>query len=334
MEDFSASAYKNNAISRANGILSNYRKLLKKGKNVRIPYCFRPMLTTCKGFVLRLEGNELILPSKLRIKLNDYVLKRIEGAEIRSVTLSKQAVSICFMRKKRKIECTGFIGIDTNLENVTIADPFAQIKKYDMTDIVAMKTKYREIKQHLQRNDFRIRKSVYGKYGKLETDKTQAELHKITSRIVRRAKIQKLGIALERIKGIRKLYHKWNGQGNEYRFKLNTWTFRAFQTQIEYKAKREGLQVMYVNARGTSAKCSICDDKMFVKEGRMLYCARCKRIIDRDQNAAINVMKRGSEKLFSTRFEPIGLPDEAMKRNPVKKLTAEVILKADGSQEN
>ena len=29
-----ASAYKNNAISRASGILSNYKKLLKKGKRV------------------------------------------------------------------------------------------------------------------------------------------------------------------------------------------------------------------------------------------------------------------------------------------------------------
>jgi putative transposase len=52
-----ASAYKNNAISRAAGILSNYRKLLRKGRTPKIPYCRNVILTTCKGFVLRIEGN-------------------------------------------------------------------------------------------------------------------------------------------------------------------------------------------------------------------------------------------------------------------------------------
>ncbi|MHB2035243.1 MAG: zinc ribbon domain-containing protein, partial [Nitrososphaerales archaeon] len=168
--------------------------------------------------------------------------------------------------------------------------------------------------------------------GRLQTDKAQVEIHKITSRIVKQAKKQNFGIALENIKGIRKLYRKGNGQGKGYRFRLNSWTFGMFQRQIEYKAKREGLPVIYVNARGTSARCSICDDKMFVKENRMLYCATCKRVIDRDENAAVNIRNRGLEKLFSTWFKPIGLSDEAMKRNPVKELTAEVIPRADGSQ--
>jgi hypothetical protein len=65
----------------------------------------------------------------------------------------------------------------------------------------------------------------------------------------------------------------------------------------------------------------------------MLYCTSCGLRIDRDTNAAINVRKRGLEKLFSTRFGPIGPPSEAVKRNPVKKLPTEVILRADGGQE-
>ena len=84
------SAYKNNSISRANGILSNYRKLLKKGRKVRTPYCWKPMLTTCKGFVLRVEGNTIVLPSKVRIPLNGYIVKKIRGLEIRSITVRKR----------------------------------------------------------------------------------------------------------------------------------------------------------------------------------------------------------------------------------------------------
>ncbi|MHB2036978.1 MAG: IS200/IS605 family accessory protein TnpB-related protein, partial [Nitrososphaerales archaeon] len=236
-----ASAYKNNAISRASGILSNYRRLLKKGKKVSVPYCWKPMLTTCRGFVLRLEGNDLILPSKLKIKLNDYILKKLHGTEIRSVTAGTRTVSVCFSKKIRKIECTGILGIDTNLENVTVADSYARIKKHDVTKISEKKAKYREVKRHFRRNDARIQKEICSKYGRLQTDKAQVEIHKITSRIVKQAKKQNFGIALENIKGIRKLYRKGNGQGKGYRFRLNSWTFGMFQRQIEYKAKREGL---------------------------------------------------------------------------------------------
>ena len=166
-------------------------------------------------------------------------------------------------------------------------------------------------------------------------DKCQSEIHKITARIVKEAKKQGAGIALENIKGMRKLYRKGNGQGTNYRARLNSWAFGEFQRQIEYKAKSEGLTVIYVTARNTSAKCSVCGDRMlFAEESRMLRCSnkKCGLFIDRDENAAVNIRNRGLEKLFSMRFKPIGLPQEAMKGNPVKELTTEVILRVDGSQ--
>jgi len=324
-------AYKNNAISRASGILSNYRKLLKKRKHIRKPYCWKPVLTTCYGFKFNKEGSIIILPSKLKISLNDHILKRITGSKIHSVTVSTRTVSICFSKEVELIECNEILGIDTNLENVTLASS-TRIVRFDMREIGETKQNYRKVKSHFKRNDFRIGQVIYEKYGKLQADKSQSEIHKITARIVKLAKKQNAGIALEDIKGIRKLYRKGNGQGSDYRARLNSWAFREFQRQIQYKAKSEGLTVIHVNASGTSARCSVCGNKMFPEESRMLYCPNCKRRIDRDENAAINIRKRGLEKLFSTRFKPIGLPDEAMKGNPVKELTTEVILRVDGSQ--
>ncbi|MDE2438988.1 MAG: transposase [Patescibacteria group bacterium] len=89
-----------------------------------------------------------------------------------------------------------------------------------------------------------------------------------------------------------------------------------------------GIPFLAVNARGTSSKCSICGDKMFAEENRKMYCSTCKTNIDRDDNASVNIMKRGLQKLFWTWFRSIGLPNEAMKGNP----TTMVILRADGSQ--
>jgi putative transposase len=328
-----APAYKNNAISRASGILSNYRKLLKKGRRVKTAYCRNAILTTCKGFTLRIEGNRLVLPQKLKLPLNDYVLKQLEDSELRSVTISGNAISVCYAREVKQIECTGVVGIDTNLENVTAAFDDDATKKFDMKEIVVVKQRYREVKSHLKRNDSRIMEQISQKYGKLQADNAQSEINKVTARIVKRAKKKRLAFALENIKDIRKLYRKGNGQGSNYRARLNSWAFREFQRQIEYKATKEGLKVIYVNARGTSARCSKCDGEMSVEENRMLRCLSCGLRIDRDKNAAINIRKRGLEKLFSMRFGPIGLPNEAVNGNPMKKLPTEVILRADGGQE-
>ncbi|MGA2875181.1 MAG: transposase [Nitrososphaerales archaeon] len=326
-----ASAYKNNAISRANGILSSYRKLLKKGRKIKTPYCWKPVLTTCFSF--NFKEDSIILPSKLKIPLNDYVLKKIRDSNIRSVTVSARTVSICFSREVEEIECIEVLGIDTNLENVTTVS-LKGTNRFDMKEIGQVKQNYREVKSHFKRSDSRLFKAISQKYGKLQADKSQSEIHKITARIVKLAKKQKAGIALENLKEIRRLYRRGNGQGTNYRARLNSWAFGEFQRQIEYKAKSEGLRVIHVNARGTSARCSACGNKMFPEESRMLYCPSCKRRVDRDDNAAVNIRKRGLEKLFSMRFKPIGLPSEAMKGNPVKELKTEVILRVDGSQSN
>ena len=80
--------------------------------------------------------------------------------------------------------------------------------------------------------------------GAIQADKSQSEIHKTTARIVKLAEKSNAGIALEDLKGIRKLYRKGNGQGTNFRARLNSWAFGEFQRQIEYKAKREGLTVI------------------------------------------------------------------------------------------
>lgn len=343
-----ASAYKNNAISRAAGILSNYRKLLKKRKIVakngknrypRIPHCLKPILTTCKGFGLRLERNHLILPSKIQIPLKDYVLRKVEGREMRSVTISAHSVSICyaFNDVSEAVESTGVLGIDLNYENVTTSDTTSDvlrnIHRYPMEKVLEYKQNCRETKRHFKRNDARIMKEIYDKYGKLEADKTQSETHKATSRIIKRARKQKSAVVLEEeVKDIRKLGARGNFQGSDKRFRLNSWARGEAKRQLEYKGKREGVLVFTVNARGTSSKCSKCGNRLIPEENRKMYCPYCNMHIDRDDNAAVNIMKRGLQKLFWKWFRPGGLSGEAVKGNPVKELTTEVIPGVDDGQ--
>lgn len=149
-----ASAYKNNAISRANGILSNYRRLLRKGKKPRIPHCWKPMITTCKGFVLRLEGDHLVLPSKIMIPLNHHALKKLQRSVLRSVTINTQTVSIAYaIDAKETIEPLGVLGVDLNYQNITCADTLDNLIRLPMKDVAIYKLKCRETKRHFKRSD-------------------------------------------------------------------------------------------------------------------------------------------------------------------------------------
>ena len=175
---------------------------------------------------------------------------------------------------------------------------------YDLSKANQIKSKYKKIKSRFTRNDVRIRKKIFSKYGKKEKNRVHQLLHNASKKIVSKNQ----GIVLENIKGIRKLYRKGNGQGNKYRGRMNSWSYYELQRQIDYKAKWAGLPVRYVRAAGTSSKCAVCGVKVIPEEHRKMWCPSCWNIVDRDINAAKNVLARGM------RFVPDGSQVEAVKQ--------------------
>jgi len=95
----------------------------------------------------------------------------------------------------------------------------------------------------------------------------------------------------------------------KFRGKMNSWPFYELQRQIEYKARWLGLPVKYVNAAGTSSKCAICGSKTIPEEHRTLFCSCCNVVVDRDVNAAKNILARG------IRVMPDAIRCEAMKQS-------------------
>src|SRR5208337_69989 len=91
------SYYKLCAISKAAGILKNYRKASGKRKPVKQPYAQRPQLATCYGFKIS-DGN-LQLPikrgNKMMISLNRHTLQVLSEAHLtpRSVTLTATTIT-------------------------------------------------------------------------------------------------------------------------------------------------------------------------------------------------------------------------------------------------
>jgi putative transposase len=293
--------YRLTAISRATGILRNYRKSLRKHPT-KTPYCVKPMLTDC--YARRIIDGKLRLPLTPRnyvyIPLNKHTLSVLSGHTLRSVTLTTCTISVCYSKEVAEAEPRGLIGVDRNLDNLTTST-----RAYDLSEATRIKASYREVISHFKRNDVRIRKKIAGKYGVKQRNRVKQITHRATKAVVEDAKLRGFGIAMEKLTGIRKLYRKGNGQGNEYRSRLNSWSFYEAQRQIEYKARWEGLKVVYVDPWGTSSRCAVCGSKLESAE-RLVYCPECKDVFDRDVNAAKNIAERGM------RFMPFGVAVEAV----------------------
>ncbi len=322
-------AYRNAAINMATGILRNYRKDKRKHPDIKKPFIEKSLLRIW----IRKEGVAQIIDNKLRlslqtkkqyvfIPLSDYVLRSGQGYTVRSVCLTACTLSLAFSKEVAEIVPTGLIGLDRNLDNVTTSNLKGETKVYDLSEATRVKAVCRKVRSHFTRNDCRIGRKIHGKYGRRQRNKVKQIIHTASKAIVKEAMETNSAIVMEDLKGIRKLYRKGNGQGPKYRGRMNGWSFYELQRQIEYKANWFGISVIYVKPNKTSAICSICGVEVTECVGRKVWCSHCMKSMDRDENAAFNIVKRGSF------LAPNGLVIEAMKGNEkgVESLTKKPLL--------
>jgi putative transposase len=322
------SYYKLCAISKATGLLRNFRKARRKSLKTKEPYARQLQLTTCYGFKVKADEKVLLLPFKpkqpLSIPLNAHVIRILTepNIQIRSVTLTEEQLSVCYAKEIELIQPRGLIAVDRNLDNLTAVDSDGHIMRRDLSQATEIKNMYREVRSHMRRNDLRIRRRVTGKYGRKQRMKVKQMLHHASKQIVQDASRRGFGVVMEKLTGIRKLYHKGNWQGHGYRGRMNSWSYYELQRQIEYKAHWEGIPVIYVNPNGTSMRCSICGLRTKPEQNRQLKCRSCGFTVDRDVNAARNILARGM------RFVPVASASEAMVQEPQRR----AILKVDADE--
>lgn len=301
-------SYISMAVFQAHSLLKSYRRSLRKKSNIKKPYVHKQffIIDSC---CYKIFYDHIQIPTRPRefvvIPLNRYVSSIISnsGLKLGNVTFTASTLSISFSKEVDTQKPSGYIGIDMNLDNITCSQSDGKTRMYDISPITRMKEKYRKIKSNFKRNDARIRKKIFQKYGIKQKNRESALFHKISKRLV----LENKQIILENLTGIRKLYRKGNGQGRGFRFKLNNWARYKLQNQLVYKSKWNGIDTIFVNPRGTSSKCSICDAKV-IEENRVIRCPQCGLHIDRDVNASRNILDRGM------RFVPDAVQGEVMKQ--------------------
>jgi putative transposase len=326
------SRYKLSSISHAAGILANRKKSIKRGLQPRNPHAKRRLLTTCYGFKITDGFLRVPIGSKryFDIPLNNHVKAILSDSsvEVRSFTITVDSLTLCISREVEAVECENVEGVDRNLRNITVGN-MNKVVQFDLAKTIEISENTRSITSSFKRNDARMRRKLYQKYGVRRTHRVNQLLHGLTKIIVMNAKQTKTSIAFEDVRNIRRLYQKGNHQGSSFRSRMNDWSFAEVKHQIEYKARWEGVPVIQLSkteTRGTSQLCPQCGKKITQVDRKLrgLWCAECKRWMDRDVVAAMNISIKGLARFASSQ----GLAGEAMKGNP----TIPVILRVDASK--
>jgi putative transposase len=323
------SKYKLTAISQACGRLAQMKRAIKEGKTPKSPYIQKPYLVSCYGF--KINGMLLSIPignrKYINIILNHHTQQILSDKSLRvkSFVITPDSISLCIQKEVKEIKCDNTIGIDRNLRNVTVGN-HEKVTMYDMEDLPKITYRTKKVTSSFKRNDHRIRQKIYSKLGNRRARRTKQFLNRISKDIVSKARESNSIIILEDIKGIRKLYRKGNGQGNKHRGMMNSWPFYELQRQIQYKSAWEGIPIRFVSPVRTSILCPICGNRTRkdAEQHRQVWCSSCKRMMDRDVVATMNISYKGLQRFCNPSCDA----SEAMKGN----LGMPVILRVDASK--
>jgi len=187
------------------------------------------------------------------------------------------------------------IGIDLGLDKFATLSNGKVIEnpKYMKKSLKLLKKKSKQFskKNKNSRNRKKARLELTKLYEKIHSQRIDF-LHKTTKMLIRDYDC----IALEDLKPSR--------MKNKYlQFSINDVSWDKFAKLISYKAIEAGVGLDFVNPKNTSQNCSGCKKKVRKKLSTRIHkCPYCRLVLDRDLNAALNILQKSC---FSNKI-PLG----------------------------
>jgi IS605 OrfB family transposase len=222
--------------------------------------------------------NQIKLMSKARLK-GGHLVRKDSRFEFH-LTLEKD-VNVYDWK-----EAKSFIGVDIGINCLAVCSAFDG-KKFGNS----LFFKGGEWKHLCDRK----RKVTCSEEYKKLTRRQNEILHTVSKRIVEYAKqFSKPIIVLEKLGNFNN--SNWNKRWN---FLLSFWARRKLQKFIEYKAKWEGVPIAYVNPYKTSRICCYCDSEG-KRDSINFYCLNCRRQLNADFNASVNLAKTAFQRATSS----------------------------------
>lgn len=182
-----------------------------------------------------------------------------------------------------------FLGVDLGVTNIAV-DSDGEI--HSAKTVNNVRFRHRRLRKKLQSKGTKSSRRRLKKLSGKERRFAKHVNHEISKHIVAKAIDTGRGIALEELGGIRDRITARKPQ----RAQLHSWSFFQLRSFIEYKAKREGVEVKAVDPRNTSRTCPCCGhiDKANRRTQSKFLCVICGFSGLADHIAATNIRRRAS----------------------------------------
>ena len=184
---------------------------------------------------------------------------------------------------------TGFMGIDLGIVHIA-SDSDGE--SFSGEAVENTRCRYHTLRKDLQSCGSRSARRHLQRIRRKESRFRRNQNHVIAKTLVEKAKDTERGIALENLRYIRERTTVRKSD----RAKHSGWSFFQLQSLIEYKAKRKGVPVQYVDPRNTSRQCAACGHtgKANRQTQSRFQCVSCGHVANADTNAAINIAARAT----------------------------------------
>lgn len=185
-------------------------------------------------------------------------------------------------------EPDGFLGVDLGIVNIaTTSDG----DKMSGRRLNRYRRRMRRTTAKLQCKGTKSAKRALKRIRRREARFATDTNHVVSKKIVTTAERTSRGVALEELKGIRKRVTA----RKEQRYGLHSWAFAQLGAFVEYKARRTGVPVVFVDPRNTSRQCSECKHTHRTNRVSQSWfaCRSCGTVMNADLNGSRNISARG-----------------------------------------
>lgn len=186
----------------------------------------------------------------------------------------------------------GYLGVDMGIVNLaTVADERGVlVADWSGGAVTARRKKNAKVRASLQRKGTRSAKRRLKARSGREQRFMRDVNHQVSKTIIAEAKRTGSGVAVERLRGIRDRVRLRKPQ----RAMVHSWAFAQLGQFLHYKGCEAGVEVVEVDPRHTSQRCSSCGmvDRKSRRSQASYQCVHCGFSLGADHNAAVNIALR------------------------------------------
>ncbi|WDT92387.1 IS200/IS605 family element transposase accessory protein TnpB [Streptomyces sp. SCSIO-PteL053] len=198
-------------------------------------------------------------------------------------------IAVCGIPEPQVFEPAGFVGVDLGIVNIATTSTGYRAAGRGLN---RHRKRQLDLRKKLQAKGTKSAKRLLKKRSRKEARHTANVNHIISKTIVTTAERTGYGIVLEDLTGIRSRVRLRKDQ----RASLHSWSFHQVASFVEYKAKRAGVPLVYVDPAYTSQQCSECGhiDRMNRIDQAAFACRSCGALVHADDNASHNLARKGA----------------------------------------